>query len=63
MTDLSKYTTTEELFKFMKDNKSLLIAEKKCSGKHVDAISYIVGYVTDKGGEVKAGPSVSGDLL
>lgn len=63
MTDLSKYTTREELFKFMKDNKSLLIAEKKCSDKHADAISYIEGYVTDKGDVVKAEPSVSADLL
>ena len=63
MTDLSKYTTREELFKFMKDNKSLLIAEKKCSDKHADAISYIEGYVTDKGDVVKAEPAVSADLL
>lgn len=63
MTDLSKYTTKEELFKFMKDNKSLLIAEKKCSDKHADAVSYIEGYVTEKGDVVKAEPSVSADLL
>lgn len=63
MTDLSKYTTKEELFKFMKENKSLLIAEKKCSDKHADAISYIEGYVTEKGDVVKAEPTVSADLL
>lgn len=63
MTDLSKYTTKEELFKFMKDNKSLLIAEKKCSDKHADAVSYIEGYVTEKGDVVKAEPTVSAELL
>ena len=63
MTDLSKYTNKEDLFKFMKENKALLIAEKKFSEKHADAISYVEGYVNEKGDTVKAEPATSVDLL
>ena len=48
MTDLSKFTTKEDLFKFLKENKSFLIAEKKAAIKYADAVSYFEGYVTEK---------------
>jgi hypothetical protein len=63
MTDLSKYTTKEELFAFMKANKSLLIAEKKSATKYADAISYVEGFITEKGDVIKAEPATSEDLL
>lgn len=63
MTDLSKYTDKAELFRFMKENKSLLIAEKKAIVKCADAISHIEGYVNEKGDVVKAEPTTSADLL
>lgn len=63
MTDLSKYTDKDELFKFIKENKALLIAEKKAIVKCADAISYIEGYVNDKGEVSKAEPTTSAELL
>lgn len=63
MTDLSKYTDKAELFKFIKENKALLIAEKKAIVKCADAISYIDGYVNDKGEVTKSNPQTSVDLL
>ena len=63
MTDLSKYTNKEDLFKFMKENKALLTAEKKFSDKQADSFSHIEGYVNEKGDVVKAQPSTAADLL
>ncbi len=63
MTDLSKYTDKAELFRFMKENKSLLIAEKKATVKCADAVSYIEGYVNEKGDTVKTEPTTATDLL
>lgn len=63
MTDLSKYTDKSELFRFMKENKSLLVAEKKASLKCADAISYVEGYVNEKGDTVKVEPTTSAELL
>lgn len=63
MTDLSKYTNKEELFKFLKDNKSALVAEKKFDMKRADAISYFEGYVSEKGETVKAENANIEDLL
>ena len=37
MTDLSKFTTKDELFSFLKENKEALIAEKKFELKKADA--------------------------
>ena len=37
---MKEFATKEELFKHLKDNKSLLIAEKKAAVKHADALSY-----------------------
>lgn len=63
MTDLSKYTDKSELFRFMKENKYLLVAEKKASLKCADAISYVEGYVNEKGDTVKVEPTTSTELL
>ena len=63
MTDLSKYTNKEDLFKFLKENKSALIAEKKFRNKEADAISYFEGYVSEKGETVKAEDANVEDLL
>jgi len=63
MTDLSKFTTKDELFAFMKENKALLVAEKKSTTKEADAISYVEGFVTDKGDIIKAEPTTSAELL
>ena len=63
MTDLSKYTNKDDLFKFLKDNKSVLISEKKFNVKCADAVSYFEGYVSEKGDVVKSENSSSLDLL
>lgn len=63
MTDLSRYTDKDELYKFLKTNKSLLVAEKKAATKFADSVSYIEGYVTEKGEVVKAAPATTEDLL
>lgn len=63
MTDLSKYTTKEDLFKFLKENKSYLISEKKSITKCADAISYIEGYVNEKGDTIKSEANTSTELL
>lgn len=38
--DESKYTTKEDLFKFLKDNKDSLIAQKKAQMKCADGLTY-----------------------
>lgn len=43
MTDLSKFTTKDELFAFLKENKEALIAEKKFDLKRADAIHASIG--------------------
>lgn len=63
MTDISQYTSKEELHKFLIDNKKTLIAEKKFMMKEADAISYYVPIITDKGDAVKAEPSTSQSLI
>ena len=52
MTDLSQYTTKEELHKFLIENKKTLIAEKKFMMKEADAISFYVPIITEKGDEI-----------
>lgn len=47
MTDLSKFTSKEELFNFLQTNKKLLISEKKSAVKHADAINGFIGIVKD----------------
>lgn len=42
MTDLSKFTTKDELFSFLKENKDALIAEKKFDLKRADAIQAVM---------------------
>ena len=39
--DLSKYTTKEEQFRFLKDNKNKIIAQKKAQTKHADCVSFV----------------------
>lgn len=54
--DVTKYATQEQLFKFLKDNKSALKAQKKLAIKHADAVAFspdkcglaLVGKGTDK---------------
>lgn len=48
MTDLSKFTTKEELFDFLQTNKKLLIAEKKAVVKHADAVNGFLGLCKDE---------------
>lgn len=43
MTDLSKFTTKEALFEFLKVNKKLILAEKKSAIKYADAMSGFLG--------------------
>lgn len=59
MTDLSKFTTKDELFSFLKANKDSLIAEKKFDLKRADAVN--VSYGILKSIDTKAAPS--GDKL
>jgi hypothetical protein len=53
MTDLSKFSTQEELFKFLVENKKTLIAEKKFLMKEADAIFFTVPIVNEKGDVIK----------
>lgn len=48
------FNTKAELFKHLKDNKSLLIAEKKANKKLADAISYAVPISTPNGISIKS---------
>lgn len=48
------FNTKSELFKFLKDNKSLLITEKKTQLKQADAISFVVPVSSQSGDVVKA---------
>lgn len=63
MTDLSQYTTKEELHKFLIENKKTLIAEKKFMMKEADAISFYVPIITEKGDALKAEPANTQNLL
>jgi hypothetical protein len=54
MTDLSKFKTKQELFKFLKDNQEDLIAEKKFEMKRGDVVSFIYKNSVDKDGANKA---------
>jgi hypothetical protein len=48
------FNTKSELFKHLKDNKSLLVAEKKATLKQADAISYHVPVANSEGETIKA---------
>ena len=48
MIDISKFKSKEDLFKFLKENKALLIAQKKSESKMADAFSYVRPIVPDK---------------
>lgn len=48
MTDLTKYTTKEELFDFIHQNKSLLISEKKYEVKKADSVCFIPSVISDR---------------
>lgn len=52
----------DELFKFIKDNKSALIAEKRFFGKEADAVSYLCPLFDHKSSSFKAGIA-SSELL
>lgn len=47
------FETKDELFKYLKDNKSILIAEKKSSMKEADSFSYIRNNELAKGSVIK----------
>src|SRR4030066_2370985 len=51
---IPNFATKQELFKFLKTNKSELIAEKKYSVKHADAFNYSVPVFNPKGEAIKA---------
>lgn len=42
-TDLSRFQTKEELFKFLRENKQALISEKKFDLKRADSVSSVLG--------------------
>jgi len=60
--DKSKYQTKEELFKFLRDNKKTLIAQKKATLKHSDGI-IVAQMPISKGFAVKAANNDSNVLL
>ena len=41
-------TTKEDLFKYLKDNKSLVMQQKKSAIKRCDAFSYVVPFYDNK---------------
>lgn len=49
-----QFNTKAELFKYLKENKSLLVAEKKANKKDADAISYGVPVTCPNGEAVKS---------
>lgn len=53
-----QFNTKAELFKYLKENKSLLITEKKSSLKKADSISYSVPVFNAKGDVIKSAPNV-----
>lgn len=53
MTDLSKYTTKEELFNFLHSNKDMLMSEKKFDLKRSDAVNNDVLYYADNNNAYK----------
>jgi len=53
-----QFNTKAELFKYLKENKSLLITEKKSSLKKADSISYCVPVFNAKGDVIKSAPNV-----
>lgn len=57
-----QFNTKAELFKYLKENKALLVTEKKSSYKYADAISFHVPVATKEGEEVKADTLVNKDL-
>lgn len=50
---IPKFNTKQELFKFLKENKSLLIDAKKAAIKYADAISFEVPVMDNKGVVIK----------
>lgn len=59
---LLQFNTKAELFKHLKENKSLLIAEKKSALKQADAISYIVPITCPSGEAVKSESLVNKEI-
>src|SRR5680860_306838 len=49
-----QFSTKEELFKALRENKTTLISAKKTITKHADAIIYHIGVENSKGETVKA---------
>lgn len=63
LTEIPLFETKKELFKFLKENKSLLMMEKKSAMKHADAISFMCPLFDDKSQSFKAASEVSKELL
>lgn len=51
--EIPTFHTKEEMFKFLKENKSILIAEKKLKTKEADSINYSVPVVNKSGEAIK----------
>lgn len=58
MIDTAKFKSPSELFKFLKENKALLIAEKKSTYKRADAVSFCRPIHEHEEGADKAAPTV-----
>lgn len=61
-TELPIFTDQEECFKFLKDNKSMLVAEKKYFGKEGEPVSYVCPLFDQKTSSFKANIAAE-DLL
>jgi predicted GTPase len=58
MIDRSKFQNDSEFFKFLKDNKSQLVSQKKFEMKKADAVVFIVHSVNEKDEAEKAADNV-----
>lgn len=61
--EIPEFKTQDELFKFLKDNQNLLMAQKKAELKYADAISYAPIVVRKKEDAEKANEPVDLDTL
>jgi hypothetical protein len=63
MIDKSRFKSKEDIFRFLKENKSQLISEKKFEMKRADAVFHAVHPVNEKGEAEKADPDNAQSLL
>lgn len=60
--EIPTFTQKKDLFKWLVENKDVLIAQKKAAIKYADGFSYLNTFINDKGETVKSNKPVKEDV-